>query len=304
MCVKSCADYPGFEQVINRCFLLKGNETSEPGAGFSSVLQTVSEDLIQSWHLILITCIVALVFSYILLVLFRYAIKYVIWFIFIGIVVAFFAGSIIMIVFFFAAKSSTILEEQEGAYGFLIASGLFALFGLIIGLVIYFFRKRIGLVVQIFKEASKVLADVPTLIAEPLLTFISLGFTFFAFIYFAIIIQTAGKLEVQNDAQGKFFKAEFQPDSVIAMSNYVNFIAFIWFTSFILGCQNFVIAGAVCQWFFTRTKSKLDSPLMRSFEYLLQFHIGSVCLGSVLITIMKIIKMIIENLKVIHMMDR
>lgn len=289
-CVKNCSDFPGYVEVANRCFLLY-NKTDSSSIDGGAFIHTISNDLLHSWSPILISCVVALIFSYILLVLFRYAIKYVIWVIYIGLIVLLVVGAAVFIVFYFKAKSN----PDSGAEAFLIVAGVLALFALILGIVVCVFRKRIRLVVQLFKEASKALGDVPLIVVEPLLTFLAMGLATVAFLYFYAMIQSSGKLQVQNDKDGKFFKALYVMDIGCHAAYYINLVAYIWFVQFILGCQHFIIASTVCQWFFTRTKNKLDSPISRSFHQLLRIHIGSVCLGSIFITIFKVIKMIVEG---------
>ncbi|KAG4079725.1 hypothetical protein HA402_014856 [Bradysia odoriphaga] len=270
-CVKSCNDYPGYVEVANRCFLLS-NGTDSSSVNDGAFLHTISNDLVHSWSPILISCVVALIFSYILLILFRYAIKYVIWVIYIGLIVLLVVGAIVFLVFYFKAKSS---DPESQPAGFLVVAGVLALFALILGVVIFMFRRRIRLVVQLFKEASKALGDVPLIVMEPLLTFLAMGLATAAFLYFYVMIESSGKLKAANDENGKFFKALYVKDIGCHGAYYINLVAYIWFTQFILGCQHFVIASTVCQWFFARTKNKLDSPISRAFHHLLRMHIGS-----------------------------
>ncbi|CRK86749.1 CLUMA_CG000582, isoform A [Clunio marinus] len=288
-CVKSCKDFPGYIEVANRC-LLKGSEDQIE----ENFFEKVAEDFRTSWFHILISVVVAMVFSYILLILFRYATKYVIWIIYIGIVILISIFSILALVMFFVMKSKG-GKEEESAYTFLIVSVICAIVALIFGVMLYFFRKRIKLVIQLFKEASKALSDVPLIVVEPLLTFIALLFTFILFIYFTLIIQSSGTPKNIKNAEG-YEKVMFEKDFVMEAAFYINFIAFFWFASFILGCQHFIIASTVCQWFFTRAKTELNSPIKRAFSHLLNFHIGSVCLGSIIITIARIIRMILESI--------
>lgn len=291
-CVKRCSDYPGYIETANRCFFVNGTASTE--AEYGTFLHQISQDLLNSWSAILISCIVALVFSYILLVLFRYAVKYVIWIIYIGLIVVLVIGVITFIVLYFNAKSNGINQSPEG---FLIVSAILGIAAIILAVVIFLFRKRIRLVVQLFKEASKALGDVPLIVAEPLLTFLAFGLSTLAFLYFAIVIESSGHLEIENDERGKFDKATYNKDFGMIVAHYVNLATFIWFTQFIIGCQHFIIAGTVCQWFFARTKTKLDSPIKRSFDYLLRVHIGSICLGAVFITIVKMISYFVNGAK-------
>ncbi|KAJ6641931.1 Choline transporter-like protein 1 [Pseudolycoriella hygida] len=292
MCVRTCSDYPGYIEIANRCFKAANASNSTPNTIDSSeLIHKISVDLLHSQLTVLVSCFVAVIFSYALLVLFRYAIKYVIWVIYIGLIVVLVAGAIAFIVLYFNAKK----QNLESPVGLLIAAGIFAIFAIILGVVIFLFRKRIRLTIQLFKEASKALGDVPHIMIEPLVTFVPFSWATIAFLYLLIVIQTSGNLEVKNDANGNFFKAEYVPDFGCIAAYYINIVAYIWFTQFIFGCQDFVIAGIVCQWFFARTKKKLDSPVSRSFHYLLRIHIGSVCLGSIFITIVKIIRMLVDS---------
>lgn len=84
----------------------------------------------------------------------------------------------------------------------------------------------------------------------------------------------------------------------MSSTRWLNFFAFLWFVQFLFGCQNFVIAGAVSKWFFTRNKSKLGFPILISFGHLIRYHLGSVCLGSLLIAIIQFIRTIFKLVEV------
>lgn len=73
-------------------------------------------------------------------------------------------------------------------------------------------------------------------------------------------------------------------------------IALIWISEFILSCQQMVIAGAVSNWYFTRDRENLDSPIGRSICDLFGRHLGSVALGSFLITLFKLPRLIIQQI--------
>lgn len=293
-CVKSCDDYPGFIKIFGDCW--RGNKTDKnstdiPESNFTAEL---GQDLSLTWVPIVLSCVAALAFSFMLLVLFRYAIKYVIWIIMIGTVVFFAAIGVALMVGFFAFNGSRDEEKKSASIGLLIGSGIMFIIAMIVTCLVCCFKKRIEMVIQLFKEASRALADVPSVLFEPILTFVSLVITFFCTLYFTYIIMSAGTLQVIEDENGQFEKAEYRHNIGLSIAFWINFIGFIWFTQFVFGCQHFVIASTVVQWFFTRTKDKLDSPLFRSFGYLM-VHIGSVCFGSIVITIVKILKMIVEN---------
>lgn len=114
--------------------------------------QSVYKAMKSSVFYILIMCFVALVFSYVFLVLFRHAAKYVIWIINIGCVVF----------VFFLCGLGIIANVLELA----ISMGIT---GIILVVMLVIFRKRIALVAKLFKETSIALIDAPMLMVEPVL---------------------------------------------------------------------------------------------------------------------------------------
>ncbi|CAG9810629.1 unnamed protein product [Chironomus riparius] len=265
-CVKECPE--DYIDMSNSC--INAGDMNE-----------MVNSLKATWYYILIICFVAFVFSYVFLILFRHAAKYVIWIINIGFVVLVVGLAIL------CAVAGTI----EGAF-------TFGIMGLVLIGFLIFFRKRIALVAKLFKEASKALIDVPAVMFEPILvriygfieknalilmifqTFISLLVSFLIFATFFVIISFAG-----------------EDEPVTGPAHACNLISFIFITQFIIGCQNFIIAGTIVRWYFTRDKTKLHKPIKKSFSHLFKFHLGSVCFGAILITIVKIIKGIISSLK-------
>lgn len=84
----------------------------------------------------------------------------------------------------------------------------------------------------------------------------------------------------------------------MSATRWINFFAFLWFVQFLFGCQDFVIAGAVSKWFFTRNKKKLSLPIVRSFGHLIRYHLGSISLGSLLIAIIQFIRVVFKLIEV------
>lgn len=97
-------------------------------------------------------CFVAFCFSYICLILFRYAAIYVIWIINI---------TCVGFVVFLALLCLYVNSPHEAA--------VMGILALVLIFLLIWFRKRIRLVAKLFKEASKALMDVPTLMFEPIL---------------------------------------------------------------------------------------------------------------------------------------
>lgn len=90
----------------------------------------------------------------------------------------------------------------------------------------------------------------------------------------------------------------YAKDNVIRAARWVNLFAILWFTNILFGCQDFIIAGSVSKWYFTRNKSKLNFPIITSFGHLIRYHMGSVCLGSLIIAIIQTIQAILKWIEV------
>lgn len=230
-CVEKCEQ--NYLEVFNRCY--KSEKGEKEDISLQEISTIISQDLVKTWPKILLTCFIAFVFSYIMLILFRYAIEYIIWIIYIGFVVFIGGLAIACWIWFATAKG----DEKTSA---LVGGIVCTILCLVSILVLYWFRKRIQLVAQLFKEASKALIDVPMILFEPILTFLSLMFSIALFVLFIVLIQTAGKAMNTKNLDGTTH-VSFVQDGGMSAANIVNIIAFIWFSQFIFGCQHFVIAG-------------------------------------------------------------
>jgi inner membrane protein involved in colicin E2 resistance len=143
-CVEECPEE--YVDISNICIL---NSTV---IDFEKTFQEMMDSLKSTWYYILIICIIAFIFSYIFLVLFRYAANEVIWIINIGFVVL-----VVVFCIFLAARQH---------YAFMM---LFLFAAFIMSAFLFIFRTRIDLVAKLFQEASKALIDVPGIMFEPLL---------------------------------------------------------------------------------------------------------------------------------------
>lgn len=88
---------------------------------------------------------------------------------------------------------------------------------------------------------------------------------------------------------------EFRDPIWVKYMWWVYFIGLIWTCEFIMGCQQMVIAGAVAHWFY-RHKYKDNSHVCYAIGKLIKYHLGSVAIGSLLITIFKIPRLILMYL--------
>lgn len=309
-CVPSCNDIPGYQAVSNRCLRSK-DEKSTSGNNFKpstndkelimmvDMMDTISEDLTASWSSIVVACFITLAMSFILLGLFRYATQSVFYLSYIGFVVTSFIASYKLFIYGLDLRHSTVPRLFSPTY-VIIASILVGLIGLLSACFFCCAQKRISSVIKLYKEASKIFVDVPLIMVKPLFTFFAIGVSSVALIYFFLVIKSSGNLKTQTDSSGTFIKATYVQNAALVTAHFLNIIGYLFFVSFFYGCQNFIIACTVCQWFFSRDKKDIGSPIVRSFFLMFRFHLGSVCLGGLVITAVKIVRILTETMNVIE----
>ncbi|KAG4073667.1 hypothetical protein HA402_000891 [Bradysia odoriphaga] len=219
-----------------------------------------------------ISLAVAIGFAYIILVSLRHFTKFVVWF-----VVGAFALLMLLLL---------ILCLYAGEW---LEAIVFIVIGVILLLLFIRRKDKMEFVIKLFKEAAKSLMDMPMLLFEPLLTVLSLIIATFCCVYFMLVI----------DSAGTFNKAlyQFEQNAVIKFTYWLNIFVYFWFVQFILGCQHFVAASTVSQWYFTRNKSLVRRPVCNAFSDLIIFHLGTICLGSLLLTLIKILRCIMNGIK-------
>lgn len=121
-------------------------------------------------------------------------------------------------------------------------------------------------------------------------TFIFLCLAIFLWSYFAVLIQSSGRQEFEQTSHNVYYKK----DALMKFGRVYNALVLLWVIEFIIGCQHMIIAGSVATWFFTKNKDNMSSPISTSVGYLFNYHLGSVALGSFIITIIQIIRTILE----------
>uniref|UniRef100_A0A182VRR9 Choline transporter-like protein n=1 Tax=Anopheles minimus TaxID=112268 RepID=A0A182VRR9_9DIPT len=296
MCVASCDEVEGFKPFLNRC-IRKNNPTEEVATrtGLKNFFQEVSEDLEACHKEMLWLAVTSFVFSLLTLLLLRIIPGLIVWLVLLAVVLACTAGTI-WLWFRWQYESEQLPEAAAESARTRMNSWLYyaiaaTIVTLLVFLVILVMRKRIKLVVQLFKEAGKAIASMPFLLAEPILTFTTIAVVIVLYVYFTVWIESAGMLVVESNNSAKYMK-----NSTMLFTRWYNLFAFLWFCQFIIGCQHMVIAGAVACWFFTRNKTHLSNPIGRSYCNLLRYHLGTVALGSFIIAVVQFLRTMLKLL--------
>nr|XP_033772189.1 choline transporter-like protein 3 isoform X2 [Geotrypetes seraphini] len=188
------------------------------------------------------------------------------------------------------------LETEKENVKFLLGFAIVATMITVLLLILMFmFRKRIQLTLQLFQVASKTISQVPLLFLQPLWTFIILIFFWVFWVTVLLSLGTAGSVQVVSEGQ-----VEYNSLSGIRYMWWYHLVGLIWTSEFILTCQQMIIAGAVVTLYFNRDKNNPPRhPILASISLLFCYHQGSVIKGSfilLLTRIPRIIFMYLNNL--------
>ncbi|XP_058055555.1 choline transporter-like protein 1 [Anopheles bellator] len=296
MCVANCNEVEGFKPFLNRC-IRKSNPAEEvtTRTGLRNFFQEVSEDLDACHGEMLWLALTAFLLSLLTLALLRVLPGLIVWLVLVAVALACTAGTVwLWLKWNFEVEQ--LPAEAGGSARMRVTNWLYyaiaaTIATVIVFLVILVMRKRIKLVVQLFKEAGKAIASMPFLLAEPILTFATIVGVIVLYVYFTVWIESAGMLVVEGNNSAKYVK-----DPTMLLTRWYNLLAFLWFCQFVIGCQHMVIAGAVAGWFFTRNKAHLGSPIGRSYGNLLRYHLGTVALGSFIIALVQFLRTLLKLL--------
>lgn len=286
--VVMCPNLPISKQksILFRCVPSTLSATYDFLIGFiDNLLNSIDEnftqkclsDLENAWREICYLCAIGFGVSLLIVHLMKFVAGIIIW-------LAMFvlgAGSIVGTALCWYNYYRTEIINDDTETKWLTASVCATVIMLIILLILLILRKRIALVVQLFKEAGKALGDMPLLIFQPVWTFICLAIALIVLLFFCGYILSA-EHPVVNPATGF---VSFEKDNILKYLKWYYLFGCVWVIQFMFACETIVISGAVGKWYFSRNKSKLKYPVFDALKELIRFNLGSAAFGSLIITI-------------------
>lgn len=266
-CVHQC-DYNSLV-IGRRCFPSSGRIPTDLLSDIAKDLHSCSSELIGLSFL-------AVGFAFIMFLILRYMTAAFVWTTLFGVVVV------------CATLTGYFWYLTDYTHGIEPVAIFLSIFTVIILLVILVLRKRIELVIQLLKEAGKAISAIPVIVLQPLLTISALGLTLCAWVYFILVIESAG---IPKES---FRGITFHQNGIINFSRWFNLFVMLWMVQFIYGCQSMTMAGAVSKWYFTRNKAMLNSPLWNSFRNTILYHLGTISLGSLIIALIQMLRILVR----------
>ncbi|KAK4321495.1 hypothetical protein Pmani_007691 [Petrolisthes manimaculis] len=320
--------------VLNRCVPLKGEGPQGMLYNLygylntMDILEQVLADLYASWHIILIFIFLTLGLSCAVMLCLHFMATIVSYAIMIAVFVASVAATILLWWSYGSIRyqldhspDEEILEENVRNERALLVYAIISTIIMValIALVVYV-RPHITMVAELFKHAGGCLARHPTLLLQPVITFFVLLAFFLLWVWVMVSLATAKHLGIaslqseqeafsnhtlnETDFNSTSSLPKSTPQQVLEYSEptwvrslwWVWVLGLVWVAEFILACQQMIIASAVSTWYFTRQETRGDRrhPVWWSWRTLLLYHLGTVAKGSLLITLCKLPRLIIQ----------
>jgi choline transporter-like protein 2/4/5 len=241
--------------------------------------------------------------------------KFLTWLVLFLVVSALFIVSYFCVTFdasvnFLNTSQNALFEKSVHYLGYAIAIG--AEFILIF---IVMLRKRIEIAVEIVREASKALKDMPLIFAIPIIFFSLAGGYTILWIFIALNIFSVAVDKTSNVPAsiapylGFSTYQDYTWDS--SMRNFLafHFFHYLWFTQFLKYAGYLTISGALADWYFSKTDEngkkvrgnhddELEKrPVWSSLLRMLRYNTGTVAFASMLLAIIQFIRAMVAYLE-------
>jgi choline transporter-like protein 2/4/5 len=295
----------------------------------------VSEDLIHDLKTAWPTMIFGLGFGIVACLLFiavmRWIAGVVAWASLIIFTGFFAVGAIVCIILYGKVEAA----NEDEKLPFLVGAGVLAIIFVILLLLITCFRRKITLSIEFIKEASKATNSNILVMFFPIVQSLIEVFIVIFTGYITLKLSTIGNAEyrvkmtreksfdagctcndityyVNNTCNPEFFNkncltvCSYRRCSLATIENsflikffmaYTTF-EFLWVMFFITAFAEMVLAGVFAVWYWTMNKDNVPSgSFWDSFNRTVKFHLGTLAFGSLIITIIRIIRMIISSLR-------
>ncbi|XP_066564114.1 choline transporter-like protein 2 isoform X2 [Amia ocellicauda] len=225
----------------------------------------------------------------------------------------------------FQTDFSVYLELRQTWLAFMI---ILCILEVVIILLLIFLRKRICIAIALIKEASKAIGHVMSSLFYPLLTFALLSLVIAYWAITAVFLSTSNVAvyKVFNETECNYTRTTCDPATfnttnirahcpdaqclfafyggetyyhkyLIALQFY-NVFLFFWCANFVTALGQMTLAGAFASyyWAFKKPDDMPAFPVFSSLGRALRYHTGSLAFGSLILSIIQVIRVLLEYL--------
>ncbi|KAG4122911.1 hypothetical protein ERO13_D11G296752v2 [Gossypium hirsutum] len=292
----------------------------------SSVLKRYMADIGKSWP-VLIVCggMLPLFLSVIWLLMIRHFVSAMPW-----ITVALFNILIITVTMFYYLKAgwigndaiSPIIGEHDpyiNVFGrelhHLRAVAILMTFIMVVSILTSIaIVRRILMATSVLKVAAKVIGEVQALIIFPIIPYAILAIFYMFWISAALHLFSSGQV-VKNNCNTNCCAYDLVAKKVncdgccgysihytphIAVAIFFHLFGGYWATQFFIACSSTVVAGSVASYYWARGETSPEIPFLpvfASMKRLIRYNLGSVALGSLVVSLVESIRFILESIR-------
>jgi hypothetical protein len=151
--------------------------------------------------------------------------------------------------------------------------------------------------IRIIETAADFFADTKRVALVPIFFFIVSVASVFAFVYGYVCISSIGTITV--DSVSLQTKRIQHPDNIAAVQ-WLFIFGCLWSVAFLLSCNEFVIVVSAATWYFSNKTIPDDdgipgdSEVWKGFYWIPLYHLGSLAIGSLMITLVWLIRAVFE----------
>lgn len=174
--------------------------------------------------------------------------------------------------------------------------------------------RRILMATSVLKVAAKVIGEVQALIIFPVIPYAVLAIFYMFWFSAALNLFSSGRV-IQNNCSSNCcaydlkskkvscdsccgYSIHYTPHLTVAILFHL--FGCYWATQFFVACSSTVIAGSVASYYWTRGEAPqeiLFLPVFASMKRLIRYSLGSVALGSLIVSFVESIRFILEALR-------
>ncbi|XP_040891790.1 choline transporter-like protein 2 isoform X2 [Toxotes jaculatrix] len=220
---------------------------------------------------------------------------------------------------------SVYLQVRQTWLAFMI---ILAIVEVIIILLLIFLRKRILIAIALIKEASRAVGHVMSSLFYPLLTFFLLSVVIAYWAVTAVFLSTSNEqvYKVFNTSECEFARETCDPKTFntsnisaqcpdaeclfafyggetlyhkyLILFQFYNVFLFFWCANFVTALGQVTLSGAFASyyWAFKKPDDIPAYPIFSSLGRALRYHTGSLAFGSLILSVVQVIRVILEYL--------
>lgn len=174
--------------------------------------------------------------------------------------------------------------------------------------------RRIIMATSVLKVAAKIVGEVQALMIFPIIPYIMLAIFYMFWISAALHLFSSGQI-IQNNCNSNCCAYDLGLKRVncdhccgycirytphIAVAIFFHLFGCYWATQFFIAASSTVIAGSVASYYWARGETSPEIPLLpvvSSMKRLVRYSLGSVALGSLIVSFVESVRFILESIR-------